>query len=126
MSLLLDAGALIAHERRDPRLRAYLVAADAEETTLRTSAAVVAQVWRDGGRQARLAQLLRSVDEVALTPERGRAIGALLARARVHDVVDAALVELAENGDEILTSDPDDLRRLVHASGKRLVITRVG
>jgi hypothetical protein len=36
---------------------------------------------------------------------------------------DASLVELARDGDEILTEDPDDLLRLANHSGKTLVIT---
>jgi hypothetical protein len=35
--------------------------------------------------------------------------GALIGQAGTRDVVDAALVLLAEDGDEIVTSDPKDL-----------------
>jgi len=125
MSLVLDAGAFIAYERNHAKVRAYVTTAEADGIRLRTSAAVVAQVWRGGGRQALLAQLLAGIDEVAVTPARARAIGALLALARATDVVDAAVIELAQDDDEILTSDPSDLKRLANASGKRLVITSV-
>jgi len=47
---------------------------------LRTSAAVVAQVWRDGATQARLNSLLRAVLEVPLDGRRARTIGGMLAR----------------------------------------------
>jgi hypothetical protein len=57
-----------------------------------------------------------------LTPERARAIGELLERARTADVVDASLVELAAAGDRILTSDPGDLLRLANHSGKAIQI----
>jgi predicted nucleic acid-binding protein len=49
----------------------------------------------------------------------------LLRRARSADVVDATLVELARDGDEIVTGDPDDLLQLARHSGKTLVITPV-
>jgi len=41
----------------------------------------------------------------------------LLARARASDVVDAAVVLLASDGDTIMTSDANDLEPLVHAAG---------
>ena len=47
----------------------------------------------------------------------GRRAGALLARAGTSDVIDAAVVLLASDGDWILTSDPDDLEPLVEAAG---------
>lgn len=125
MSLVLDAGALIAYERGDRTIHAFLLAAAASGDVVKTSAAVVAQVWRRGARQVALARLLRGVDEIALTPQRGRAVGALLQLSRSADVVDAALVELADNGDEILTSDPKDILRIANHSGKTLIITPV-
>lgn len=125
MSLLLDAGALIAYERASRSVLGHLKVASAARAPIKTSTAVIAQVWRHGAKQAGLAMLLRAVDEVALTPSRAREAGLLLARARTSDVVDAALVQLAEDGDEILTSDPHDLRALAAASGKLIVITHV-
>jgi uncharacterized protein YaiI (UPF0178 family) len=50
----------------------------------------------------------------------GRAAGELLALARRHDVIDAALVLLASNGDVIVTSDPEDLEPLARAAGRRV------
>ena len=44
-----------------------------------------------------------------LDDELGRRAGVLLKRTGTSDVVDAALVLLAEDGDEIITSDPADL-----------------
>jgi hypothetical protein len=72
-----------------------------------------------------LARLLRGVDERELTKARSRAIGVLLARAKRADVVDASLVDAANEGDELLTSDPDDIAKLAEAAGKTLVVTRV-
>jgi hypothetical protein len=46
----------------------------------------------------------------------GRAAGELLARTRQRDVIDAALVLLARDGDRIITSDPEDLAPLARAA----------
>ena len=92
---------------------------------LRTSTAIVAQVWRNGSRQAKLTRMLRSVEEVTLTPTRARSIGTLLRISKTHDIADAALVELAEAGDEILTSDSTDILQVANQSGKTLIITPV-
>jgi hypothetical protein len=86
---------------------------------------VVAQVWRHSSTQVALAKFLRGVQEVPLTPQRAREVGSLLALASRSDVVDAALVEIAKDGDEILTSDPRDIAHLASASGKTLIVTRV-
>ena len=125
MSLILDSGAFIAYERGDRSVQAFLVRATESDIAVRTSTAIVAQVWRDGSRQATLTRLLRGVDEVALTQQRARSIGALLRASRTDDIADAALVELAEHGDEILTSDPDDILRIADHSGKTLIITPI-
>jgi hypothetical protein len=51
--------------------------------------------------------------------------GALLAKSGTADVVDASVVELAATTSaEILTSDPQDIERLVTASGKRIAVSR--
>jgi hypothetical protein len=125
MSLILDAGAFIAYERGDRTIRAFLATAAASGDTVKTSTAVVAQVWRHGARQAPLARLLGGVAELPLTQARARAVGLLLQLSRSTDVVDAAVVELAENGDEILTSAPADILRIASHSRKTLIITPV-
>jgi hypothetical protein len=43
--------------------------------------------------------------------------GALLGRSGTRDVIDAALVLLAEDGDEIITSDRTDLAELSAYTG---------
>jgi cystathionine beta-lyase/cystathionine gamma-synthase len=64
-----------------------------------------------------LARALRGVEVEPLDDELGRAAGVLLARTGMADAIDAAVVALAEDGDRILTSDPDDIDRLVEAAG---------
>jgi hypothetical protein len=44
--------------------------------------------------------------------------------AVVHDVIDAALVLLATDGDHIVTWHPGDLEPLARASGRRVDIVR--
>ena len=124
-SLILDAGALVAIERGDRVMHALLMAARRHGAPLRTNPMVVAQVWRgDGGRQARLAAALEAVEVRTIDSSIGRAAGTLMARAGTSDPIDASLVLLASDGDDILTSDPDDLRRLVVAAGVRAAIIR--
>jgi hypothetical protein len=115
--LVLDAGALAAVERGSRDVIALIKRERLAERTPITHGGIVGQVWRGGGRQANLARLLPGLDVVALDADLGRRAGALLARSRTTDVIDAALALLAQDGDEILTSDPDDLRVLVAASG---------
>jgi hypothetical protein len=86
----------------------------------RTHAGVLGQVWRGGPRQARLSQALEGIYVEALHEQLGRAAGQLLATARRSDVIDAALVLLAHDGDEIVTGDRDDLAPLAEAAGRHV------
>jgi predicted nucleic acid-binding protein len=113
MALVLDAGALIAIERRDRTTIARLVRAHEDAEPVLTSAAVVAQVIRNRARQVTLERILLGVDEQPLDSDVARRVGSLLASSRTSDVVDAALALLAAPGDEVVTSDPDDLRALL-------------
>jgi hypothetical protein len=82
-------------------------------------------VWRDPqGRQARLARLLRSVDIRPVDDEVGRAAGVLIGQAGTQDPIDATLMLLAHPGDRILTSDPQDIQRLVNAAGRSVPVIR--
>lgn len=44
----------------------------------------------------------------------------MLARTRRTDAIDAAVVALAMNEDQIATSDQDDIAELIEASGLRI------
>jgi hypothetical protein len=115
MNAILDAGAFVAIERRDLRVGEMLRVLQQHHIKLRTSAAVIAQVWRDGARQARLARALAGVEVRALAPDYDKRTGELLAAARMEDVVDAHLALLVEEGDRVLTSDPEDIGILLRA-----------
>jgi predicted nucleic acid-binding protein len=113
-NVVLDAGALIALDRGLATVRGYVLLADRSKVALSTSSAVIAQVWRGGGRQARLARFLASdlVTEVPLDPEAARRIGVLAAAVGSRDVVDGHVAILALDRDAIvLTSDPEDIVR---------------
>jgi hypothetical protein len=124
-ALVFDAGALIALERGDRKVAALLVATAKSGTDAVTSSACVAQVWRKPARQARLARALAGFVECELDPRRARDCGTLLARSETRDIADAAVSQLVDNGDTILTSDPDDIERLLDASGTRARIRSV-
>lgn len=120
MSLVLDAGALVALERNERPMWIRLKAAQIEGELPRTHAGVLGQVWRGGPRQARLAQALGGIDVRSLDEAVGRSAGRLLAAAGLSDVIDAAVVLLAEDGDEIVTVDHRDLEQLAAASARHV------
>ncbi len=113
--IVLDAGALIALNRGDKRMIALLQRALVQGRAFRVPAGVVGQVWRDGRFQVTLARFLRS-EEVAIIPldeQLARSCGELCGAANSQDVIDASVVIIArEQRDPIVTSDPNDLRRL--------------
>src|SRR5262245_34667050 len=125
MALLLDAGAFVAYERGDLTVETIIEEAGERRVPSRTTTAVVAQVWRNGARQARLARLLKGVDELGLDSDASRRIGHLIGKAKCSDVVDGSIVDIACSGDRILTSDPGDIQALVEVSGKQVLVTPV-
>ena len=126
MSLILDAGALVAIERGEPLTLALLKRELVARRAPITHGGVIGQVWRSGtGRQARLARLLPALEIVPLDRSLGQRAGLLIGRARRSDVVDAAVVVLAVDGDTILTSDVHDLEALASAAGLHVDIAAV-
>jgi hypothetical protein len=125
VTLVLDAGALLAYENGDRTVRAFLERASRTGVDVRTTTGAVAQVWRGGVRQVRLIRLLQGVLEVELTRQRARQAGVLLGAAGTTDVIDASVVDAALDGDEILTTDPDDIVTIARSSGKNLIVTRI-
>lgn len=109
MSVVYDAGALIAAESNDRRMWAeHRVRLEMGIVPL-TTAPVVAQVSRSP-RQAQLRRFLQGCDVAAFVDQQAHEVGALLARTSLSDVVDAhlALVAAARRA-TVLTSDPGDL-----------------
>lgn len=81
-------------------------------------AVVVAEVWRGGATNARLSSFLGTCSVEPDTFDLARQAGELLARSGTDDPVDALVVVSAvSRGDTILTSDLEDIMRLVDAGG---------
>jgi hypothetical protein len=125
VKLVLDSGALIAFERNDRAMWRRFKAAQLSGNVPVSHGGVVGQAWRGRGpRRALLSAALAGIDVRALDDAAGRAAGELLALARRSDVVDAALVLLADDGDHIVTSDPDDIEPLAAATGRHVELVR--
>ncbi len=91
-----------------------------EGAALRTTAPVVAQVWRNGSRQAKLAKFLETVEVHDFTLADAPVVGGLLRRSQTSDVVDAHIVALALRlDDSILTADTPDFSALTSHLGPK-------
>jgi predicted nucleic acid-binding protein len=114
-AVVLDAGALIAFERGDERMRAVVRSALRAESPLLVPAGVVAQVLRDGSRQPRLRALLNgpTTEVPVLDQRRAEAAGKLSGRTGTSDVIDASVVLTAKRAQApVVTGDIGGLRRL--------------
>jgi hypothetical protein len=119
LTAVLDAGALVAIERGDRDLLGIIWSEVNAGRPAITHGGVIGQVWRRGSaRQVRLARALAGIRVRSIDAELGRRAGELLGRARETDVTDAALVLIAEDGDEIYSADAQDLRHLADVAGK--------
>ena len=111
----LDAGALIEVDRGDRRMAFLLGRAFERNARLTIPSTVLAQVVRSPARQAMLMRLIRhpGVDIATLDEVAAIRVGRLLAQSATSDVVDAHVVSCAREARQaVITSDPDDLRRL--------------
>jgi hypothetical protein len=124
-ALIFDTGALIGLDRGDRAIAALLATAAKSGIEAVTSSACVAQAWRNPARQVKLARGLAGFLEHPVDATAARHNGSLLANTGTRDVVDAAVVLLAQDGDTILTSDPQDIERLLNATGTRATIRTV-
>lgn len=125
MTAVLDAGALVAIDRRDRRVAAMLRVLQQEDTPIRTSAGAVAQVWRHGAQQADLARALAGVAVVDLDLMAAKRVGELLRHSGSSDVVDAHVATLVRSDDSLLTSDPGDLKALLDTRNVTATIVQV-
>lgn len=111
----LDAAGLIALDGDDRRLVALLARAAETRARVTVPASALAQAVRRPERQARLARLVRqpTTDVMPLDRVDASNVGRLLAASGTADVVDAHVVVCARRARQrVVTSDPDDLRRL--------------
>lgn len=112
MSVVYDAGVLVAADRNDRLVWADHRARLEFGVVPTTTAPVVAQVSRSA-RQVQLRRLLRGCVIAAFAVDEAHQVGRLLGVSGTADVVDAHVVvaAVARNA-TVLTSDTDDLRLL--------------
>ncbi len=123
--VVLDAGALIAIDRRSEEIQTLLKTVRRSNLLVAVPANVITQAWRDGARQALLAKFLAEpwVRVVAVDEQLAKAAGTLLAKSGHSDAVDASVVATAVKLGlrRIVTSDPGDIA----AIGPDLEITAI-
>ena len=120
--LTLDTGALLALERGDQRIRALLRRAGSRAVVI--PAGVVAQAWRGGPRQARIARLIKQPETrvECLDDDLARAVGLLCGRSGHADIVDVCVALCARRRHQaVVTSDPGD----IHAVDPALTIVTI-
>jgi predicted nucleic acid-binding protein len=110
-----DAGGLIALDRDDRRVIVLLARTTEAGARVTVPATALAQAIRRPERQARLARLIRQpgTDVIPLDRVDATNVGRLLATSGTADIIDAHVVICARrSGQQVVTSDPDDLRAL--------------
>ena len=113
--ITLDAGGLVALDRDDRRVLVLLARAKETGARVTVPATALAQAIRQPQRQARLARLVRqpTTDVVPLDRVDATNVGRLLSASATADIVDVHVVICARRaGQQVVTSDPDDIRRL--------------
>jgi predicted nucleic acid-binding protein len=124
-SIVYDAGALVAAERRSPDLLALHDELTAAHIRPLVPVVVLAQVWR-GGPQHQISRLLKGCDIVSDDQRVGRAAGVVCKSAGRSDVVDAIVVVTAvQHQASVVTSDPGDLAHLASSIGVKLQLFTV-
>jgi predicted nucleic acid-binding protein len=134
-TLVLDSEGLSKLAVGDPRARGYLETARLRRARVVVSAITLTEVLRGGSRDVREHEVLTRVNTLPVTPELARRAGELLGatglsghRCAIDAVVAATALEMARPA-VLLTSDPDDLSRLVEEPGlpkdRRVVVIHV-
>lgn len=126
MGATYDAGALVAAERDDRRMVALHAGYVSEGILPTVPAPVLAQAWRGGTRQARLARLINHCVVEPMDVDQAKDVGRLAGTAAHQDIVDVTVVEgAARRGDVVVTSDPADISHIASAAGVGLRIETV-
>ncbi len=124
-AFVLDAGALIAFERGDRRIRGLLMLAGRTREGILVPASALAQVWRGGARSAPLVRLMAAGKVDPLDELRAKEIGERLSRRDKADIADAHVVCCAlDRNADLITSDPEDMESLA-GPGEHLVLVSV-
>jgi predicted nucleic acid-binding protein len=123
-ALILDTGAVLAIIRRNARVLAFLEVAQRRGIPLVIPPVVVTQVIRGGPGDARANRLFETAYLSFVGPRLARVAGRLLAESGLSDAADAQIVAEAMRlaPSAILTSDPDDIRRLTAGAPRVRVI----
>lgn len=120
-ALLLDSEGLVRFSTGDMRTRALLATAHERRARVVVSAITLTEVLRGGPRDAPVHRVLSRLTVLPVTPELARQAGEILGttgmsghRCAIDAVVAATALELTPPV-VLLTSDPDDLSKLVDA-----------
>ena len=134
-TLVLDSEGLSKLATGDSRARAHLEIAIARRARVVASAMTLTEVLRGGPRDAAVHRVLSRITVVPVSPGLGRHAGELLGVAGLPGnrcAVDAVVAVTAlerERPVVLLTSDPDDLSRLVEEPARpkaqRITVVRV-
>jgi predicted nucleic acid-binding protein len=134
-TLVLDSDGLAKLAAGDPRARGYLDSARERGARVAVSAITLTGALRGGPRDAAVHRVLSRITVVPVTAEIARRAGELLGTTGLAghrcaiDAVVAATALTMERPVVLLTSDPDDVNRLVEEPGQpkaqRIVVVRV-
>jgi predicted nucleic acid-binding protein len=112
--LTLDAGALIAYERGEERVREILAVGYARGLVPTIPAIALAEVWRGDAKDARVARLLKTCSVEVVDERLARTAGSLRRATSGSGAIDACIAAgVRRRGDAIATSDPLDMRALL-------------
>lgn len=134
-TLVLDSEGLSKLAAGDSRARAHLETALARRARVAVSAITLTEVLRGGPRDAAVHRVLSRITVVPVSPEVARRAGELLGatglsghRCAIDAVVAATALGLNRSV-ALLTSDPDDMTRLVEEperpKAQRIAVVRV-
>ena len=117
-----DTGVLVAAERNNRQMWALDAGYLAEEVIPTVPAAVLAQSWRGGSRQASLGRLLGICDTEPMSEDLAKDVGVLAGKSGHDDIVDVSVVEGAvRRGDAVVIH----IRTVTEATGARLRIESI-
>lgn len=123
-TLVLDSEGLVKLAAGDLRTLAHVRTAQARRARVAASAITLAEVLRGGPLDATVHRVLSRITMVPVTPGVARRAGELLGsvglsgRRHAIDAVVATTALALERPVVLLTSDPDDLSRLVKEPGR--------
>ena len=123
--ITLDTGALVAVERRDRTMRAFLATALGAGLRITVPSPVVAEWWR--GQRGPAARILEALHLEPLSASLAKLVGETMGRLPGATLVDTVVVaSAASRGDLVLTTDVADLTRIRDAAFASVRVRRVG